>query len=39
MRDMVFFAALLLYFAAMIMQIVSAALGRQKGCRAACALL
>ena len=39
MRDMVFFAALLLYFAAMIVQIVSAALGRQKGCRAACALL
>ena len=39
MRDMVFFAALLLYFAAMIVQIVSSALGRQKGCRAACALL
>ena len=38
MRDMVFFAALLLHFAAMIVQIVSAAMGKKKGCRVACAL-
>ena len=38
MTDGIFFAALLLYFAAMIVQIVSAALGKQKGFRAACAL-
>ena len=31
MRDMVFFAALLLHFAARIVQIVSAAMGKKKG--------
>lgn len=35
MRDALFFGALLVYFAAMMVQLVSAALGKKKGCAAA----
>lgn len=38
MRDMIFFAALLLHFAAMLVQLVSAAFGKKKGFRSAYAL-